>query len=73
MPSGVASLKNSGVKGRGDYLHGPVLVRVTGNVSQARLRDYGESTRLTGPLFASIDIEKRVRLAAQPLRRSFKR
>jgi len=33
-------LKNSGLGAEYDYLHGPVLVRVTGNLSPSKARDY---------------------------------
>ncbi len=32
--------KNSGLGAEYDYLHGPVLVRVTGNLSSSRAQDY---------------------------------
>jgi hypothetical protein len=33
-------LKNSGLGAEYDYLDGPVLVRVTGNLSPSKARDY---------------------------------
>ena len=33
-------LKNSGFGEEYDYVHGPVLVRVTGNLSPSKARDY---------------------------------
>lgn len=33
-------LKNSGLGAEYDYLRGPVLIRVTGNLSPSKARDY---------------------------------
>ena len=33
-------LKNSGLGAEYDYVHGPVLVRVTGNLSPSKAQDY---------------------------------
>jgi hypothetical protein len=38
-------LKNSGLGAEYDYLRGPVLMRVTGNLSPSKARDYESALR----------------------------